>query len=245
MKIKERIKYVKWKETMAFFIIACGLTYLFVQMPNIIKEVWSSLFNLTPNFSWNHGIALFIVGLAVYRFSKVERKTTFFGSKPYNSIGFSAVFLIAYSIVGFSNSFGINPHLWALIFCVSTLIYDFFEESAWRGFLNDSLIPFPSWMKGIITGILWSTWHLLIFKSFEHFGGFHIFLILSIIVSILMSYATERTNSVLVASSIHALLILRDLNVTIICAVIWTGMLTFWNFPLYNGIFNTTTKQKS
>ncbi len=111
MEIKEKIKYVKWKETLVFYIIASGLTYLFVQLPNVIKEVWSSLFNLTPNFSWNHGIALFIAGLAAYRFSKVERKTTFLGNKPSYSLGFSAIFLLAYSIIGFSNDFGINPHL--------------------------------------------------------------------------------------------------------------------------------------
>lgn len=234
MKIVELIKEAKWKAVGIFYILACALTYLLIQLPNITREVWLILFDLTPSFSWNHGFALLIVSLIAYRIFRIERKTTFLGNNPFYSVIFATIFLMAYSVVGFSNDFGIDKHLWAFIFCISTLVYDIFEESAWRGFLNDSLRPIPIWMKGIITGIFWSIWHILIFKNFDQFGGFHIFLILSIIVSILMSYATERTNSILVASSIHALLILRNINVTIICVVIWICMLIIWKMKLKN-----------
>lgn len=242
MKILEKSKDVKWKATGLFYLLACGLTYVLIQFPNIIKGLWGSLFNFTPNFSWNHGIALFIVSTVAYRIFKVDRKTTFLGNNPYYSLIFAIVFLIAYSMIGFSNDFGINRHLWAFIFCLSTLVYDIFEESAWRGFLNDSLKPTPVWLKGIITGILWSVWHILIFKNFDQFGGFHIFLALSVFVSILMAYATERTNSILVASSIHALLILRDINSTVVCAVIWIGMLVFWNTQLRKALATKNAK---
>ena len=230
MTILEKSRSVNWIATGIFYILACGLTYLLIKAPNFIKEVWSTFSDFTPNFSWNHGIALFIVSLTAYRFSKVERKTTFLGNNPYYSQIFGIIFLVAYSVIGFSNDYGLNRHLWAFIFCISTLVYDIFEETAWRGFLNDRLRPLPIWLKGIITGMLWSFWHILIFQNFDQFGGFHIFLALSVFVSILMSYATERTNSILVASSIHALLILRDIKVTIICAVIWIVMLIFWKY---------------
>jgi hypothetical protein len=234
MTILEKSKSVNWIATGIFYILACGLTYVFIQVPNLIKEVWSTFFDFTPRFSWNHGIALFIVSLAAYRFSKVERKTTILGNNKYYSIIFAVIFLVAYSVIGFKNDYGLNRHLWAFIFCISTLVYDIFEETAWRGFLNDSLRPIPIWLKGIITGILWSFWHTLIFQDFNQFGGFHIFLALSVFVSILMSYATERTNSILVASSIHALLILRDINVTVICAVIWIVIMIVWKFRFSN-----------
>lgn len=242
MTILEKSKRVKWKAIGVFYLFACLLTYVLIHVPNIIKEIWSRLLDFTPNFSWNHGIALFIVSLAAYGFTKVHRQTTFLGNKPYYSLLFAVVFVVAYSIIGFTNDYGINPHLWALIFCLSTLVYDIFEETAWRGFLNDSLRPIPIWLKGIITGILWSFWHLLIFKNFDQFGGFHIFLTLSVLVSILMSYATERTNSILVASSIHALLILRDVNVTIICAIIWIILLAIWKLHFNKKLVTKTIK---
>ncbi|MBK1442401.1 CPBP family intramembrane metalloprotease [Parapedobacter sp. ISTM3] len=89
-----------------------------------------------------------------------------------------------------------------------------------------STIPF--WLKGIITGILWAFWHLLIFDSFDPFGGLHIFVLLCIIVSIIMAYATDKTNSLLVAASIHALMMLRDMKVTVLCAVVWLVLILFW-----------------
>jgi len=234
MKIVEKIKNVKWINIGLFYLLACGLTYLFVQFPNLIEKIWEPLFGFDANFNWNHGIALLLASFFAYRIFKVKRKTTLLGNNPLYSLIFSSVFLIAYSVIGFNNDFGINSHLWAFIFCLVTLIYDIFEESTWRGFLNDSLNPIPIWLKGIITGILWGFWHLLIFNNFDHFGGIHIFVVLSIVVSVLMAYATDKTKSILVAASIHALMILRDINVTIICAVIWVIMIIIWNKKLLN-----------
>lgn len=229
MKTIERIKNAEWTSIGIFYILAWGLTYLLIQFPNLIQKIWMGLFDFDPNFNWNHGMALLLGSIVAYHIFKIERKTTFLGNNPLYSIIFGTVFLIAYSVHGFSNDFGINPHLWAFMFCFATLIYDILEETAWRGFLNDSLKSIPFWLKGIITGILWGFWHLLIFNNFDPFGGIHIFVLLSIIVSIVMAYAVEKTNSILVASSIHALMILRNVNVTIICVVIWIIMIVFWN----------------
>lgn len=234
MKIIENTKNVTWINIGLFYILACGLTYLFVQLPNLIEKIWEPIFGFNANFSWNHGIALLVASIIAYRIFKVKRETTLLGKNPIFSLIFGSIFLIGYSAIGFNNDFGINTHLWAFIFCLATLIYDIFEESAWRGFLNDSLKSIPFWLKGIITGILWGFWHLLIFNGFDQFGGIHIFVLLSIVVSIIMAYATDKTNSILVASSIHALMILRDINITIICVVIWIIMIIVWNKCLLN-----------
>ncbi|SKB96253.1 CAAX protease self-immunity, partial [Parapedobacter luteus] len=191
---------IKWANIALFYLLACGLTYLLIQFPNVIREVWVRLFDLKVPFNWNHGIGLLLASILAYRLFKTERRTTLFGNRPLASLLFSSIFLIAYTIVGFTNNLGVNPHLWAFITCLSTLIYDLFEESAWRGFLNDKLSTTPFWLKGIITGILWGFWHLLIFDSFDQFGGLHIFVLLCIIVSIIMAYATDKTNSLLVAA---------------------------------------------
>ena len=112
------------------------------------------------------------------------------------------------------------------------------EESFWRGYLNDLIKPKYLAIKYVITGILWSFWHLLIFEDFNQWGGFHIYLILSIIISFIIGYATTRTNSILVAASIHALLINKNLYVTIICFVIWGVMIWTWKKTAYNNGYN-------
>ncbi len=137
-------------------------------------------------------------------------------------------YLLYYSLFGLSNKLGINEHLWAFIFCASMLTYNIFEETAWRGFLHDKLGDSPAWLKGIVTGILWGFWHVLIFKNFNQFGGLHYFVLLTIIVSIIMAYAVKRTNAILVAASIHGLLILRNNYVTVICMVFWTILIITW-----------------
>ncbi|MBK1442402.1 hypothetical protein JHJ32_20555 [Parapedobacter sp. ISTM3] len=92
------------------------------------------LFALKVPFDWNHGIGLLLASILAYRLFKTERRTTLLGNRPLAGLLFSSVFLIAYTVVGFKNNISLNPHLWAFIFCLSTLIYDLLEESVCAGF---------------------------------------------------------------------------------------------------------------
>ncbi|ARS36723.1 CPBP family intramembrane glutamic endopeptidase [Pontibacter actiniarum] len=233
MKALEDVKSVKWKAIAAFYAAACGLTYLFLQLPNLVANFSIRLFGFDPPFNWNHGLALFTASLLAYRLFQLPKQTTLLGTKPLKSILFSAVFLIAYTAIGIRNKYGVEEHLWAFIFCSATLVYDVLEESAWRGFLNDAFRPSSFWLKAVVTGIMWSFWHLLVFDSFAPWGGFHYFVVLSVIASVLIGYATERTNAVLVAASVHALLILKDMHVTVACLAIWLVLLLTWSNTKY------------
>lgn len=217
-----------WKTIIVVYGIAMLLTFLLRKLPNGLRELALLLFDFILPFNWNHGIALVIATVIGYKFFKTKRETNFFGNDRIRSIIFALIVLVAYSIVGISNKYEINRHLWGLFFISMTLVYDIMEESFWRGYLNDLIQPKYLAIKYTITGILWSVWHLLIFGDFNQWGGFHIFLILSIVVSFIIGFATTKTNSILVASSIHALLISRDMYVTIICFVIWTIMILTW-----------------
>lgn len=217
-----------WKTIIIVYGIAILLTFLLLKLPNGLKELGLLLFNFKIPFNWNHGIALLIATCIGYKFFKTKRETTFLGNDRIKSIIFGLVILVAYSIVGISNKHGINSHLWGLFFVAMTLIYDILEESFWRGYLNDLIKPKYRAIKYIITGILWSLWHVLIFDNFNQWGGFHVFLFLSIVVSFIIGFATSKTNSILVASSIHALLISKNLYVTLICLVIWVIMILTW-----------------
>lgn len=219
---------INWTKIIAIYGVAILLTFLSRKLPNGLQKLVFLLFDFKFPFNWNHGIALFITTIVAYTFFKTKRKTTFLGNNKVRSIIFGLIVLVAYSIVGISNKYGINTQLWGFIFIATTLIYDIFEESFWRGYLNDLIKPKYLAIKYVITGILWALWHLLIFSNFNQWGGFHIFLLLSIIVSFIIGFATTKTNSILVASSIHALLISRNLYVTIICFIIWGIMIMTW-----------------
>ena len=217
-----------WKTIIIVYGIVILLTFLFLKLPNGLRELGLLIFDFRLPFNWNHGIALLITMVIRYKYFKTKRETTFLGNNPIKSIIFPIIVLVAYSIVGILNKYGINEHLWGLFFVSMTLVYNIMEESFWRVYLNDLIKPQYHAIKYNITGILWSLWHLLIFEDFNQWGGFHIFLLLSIIVSFIIGFATTRTNSILVAASIHALLISRNLYVTIICFVIWGIMIWTW-----------------
>ncbi|MCM8569851.1 CPBP family intramembrane metalloprotease [Gramella jeungdoensis] len=228
MTFKQKISSAKWIQILIFYILACLLTFIFTKFPNFIKNLWISIFSLEAPFSWNHGIGLLLATLLCYLIFKGNNRTSILGSKPVKSLLIAALYLIFYSVFGLSNNFGINQHVWALIFCSSMLVYNIFEETAWRGFLHDRLAKVPTWLKGIITGILWGVWHIFIFENFNQFGGLQNFVMLTILVSIIMAYAVKKTNSILVAASIHGLMILRNNYVTIICLVLWTVLIITW-----------------
>jgi len=225
-----------WKTIIIVYSISMLLTFLLRQLPNGLREFGLLLFDFWLPFNWNHGIAVLVTAIIGYRFFKTKRETTLLGIDRIKSLIFPLIVLVAYSIVGISNRHGINEHLWGLFFVSMTLVYDIMEESFWRGYLNDLIKPKYLAIKYIITGILWSIWHILIFDNFNQFGGFHIFLLFSIVASFIIGYATTKTNSILVAASIHALLISRNLYVTIICFVIWAIMIITWNKKLLTTI---------
>ncbi len=227
-----------WKTIVIVYGIAMLLTFLVLKLPNGIRGLGLLLFEFRLPFNWNHGIALLVTTIIGYLFFKTKRETTLLGNNKIKSIIFPVIVLIAYSIVGISNKYGINQNLWGLFFVSMTLVYDIMEESFWRGYLNDLIKPKYLVIKYIVTGILWSFWHLLLFENFNQWGGFHIYLLLSVIVSFIIGFATTRTNSILVAASIHALLISRDMYVTIICFVIWVIMILTWKKTTYNKAYN-------
>src|SRR5690606_25600752 len=121
--------------------------------------------------------------------------------------------------MGISNEHGVNNHLWALIFCSFLLVYNLMEEYAWRGYLFDDLKPIHFVLKSLISGIFWVFWHLLIFKNFDQYGGFGIFILFCIIFSFILTFAVSRTKSILVAAAIHTFIIQTNIA-ALICIII-------------------------
>lgn len=130
-----------WKTIIIVYGVAILFTFLLLKIPNGLKELGLFLFDFKLPFNWNHGIALLLTTVIGYKFFKTKRETDFFGNDRTRSMIFALIILVAYSIVGISNKYGINSQLWGLFFVSMTLIYDILEESFWRGYLNDLIQP--------------------------------------------------------------------------------------------------------
>jgi membrane protease YdiL (CAAX protease family) len=81
-----------------------------------------------------------------------------------------------------------------------------FEEFGWRGFLQPRLqLRMPAWLAAVVTGVLWSAWHLPLFLVGWGGESFMLFLLTLVGVSIVMAFAFNASGqSLVVAILMHS-----------------------------------------
>ncbi|MFV0150722.1 CPBP family intramembrane metalloprotease [Empedobacter falsenii] len=228
MKVFNQLKEVNWLRIFIFYGLLLLGTFLIRKLPNLLQLIFGGLVDFQLPWNMNHGFIIIIISIFFYKFSKVRKEVSLLGKERIKTLIFPLILIVGYSIYGFENSYGINKHIWATIFISVTLFYDVLEEYTWRGYLNDALGDTLWVIKSIITGIFWAVWHLLIFKDFDQFGGFGIFMLLCIVFSFVLTFSTIRTKSIIVPATIHALMAKTNLA-TLIIFIIILVLLLAWN----------------
>lgn len=142
--------------------------------------------------------------LLALRLMKRKKKPqyTFFGSSKRYSLLIVAIPLILITAFGLNNNSGINQHLFGFIVAISIMVYCYFEEIGWRGYLHDELQSIKQWQRVLIIGFLWWFWHL------DFYGNFYLIndlIILGIFIASAwgLGVLIERTKSVLTVSAAH------------------------------------------
>ncbi|MBD3273905.1 MAG: CPBP family intramembrane metalloprotease, partial [Candidatus Marinimicrobia bacterium] len=107
-------------------------------------------------------IGIFIGALIALLYMRKKKKPqySFFGTLKLYSILIALVPLFLVVGFGFKNNSGISPHIYAILPAISVLIYSFFEEIGWRGYLQDELRNLKQWHRILLIGFLWWFWHL-------------------------------------------------------------------------------------
>lgn len=227
MHLKESIKSTPWKSILLFYGIVLLGTYGVRKLPNVLQLALTQITNIHFSFNYNHGIFIAIAAWLFYKKSKVPQTITLLGNQPLKALLYPVILLTAYTITGVSNDNGIGRHSWAFLFCSLALIYNLMEEYAWRGYLLDAVGQLPYVLKSLTTGIFWAIWHLVVFKDFDQYGGFGMFLLFCIVFSFILTFAVQRTKSILVAASIHAFIIQINIS-ALICLGIFLALLFTW-----------------
>ncbi len=171
-------------------------------------------------FGFLQSVGVFIGAILSLYWLRKERKTQYsiFGTSAKWSIIIILIPLILLTVTGVENSEGINIHFYGLISALSTLIYCYFEEIGWRGYLHDELGNLKEWKRILITGFLWYLWHL----SFLHEPGILnnlIFFGILTLGSWGLAKVVEHSKSVLAAAGFHMLI-----NVVMMNSVIRDGL---------------------
>jgi len=228
MTVLEQLKKVNWLRILFFYGIVLVGTYFARKLPNVLNLILTRITDIPFTFNYNHGIVTLITALLFYKFSGVKQEITLLGNHKIKSLLFPFILILCYAGFGISNGNGINNHIWALLICSFALIYNLMEEYAWRGYLIESLENTHYVLKSLISGIFWAIWHLLIFNNFDQYGGFWIFLAFCIVFAFILTFAVKRTQSILVAATIHAFIIQTNMA-AVICFVAFILLLITWN----------------
>lgn len=230
MTLTEQFKTINGLRVLSFYGIVLIGTYFARKLPNLLNLVLTEITDIPFSFNYNHGLVVLLVSLLYYRFSAVTQEITLLGNNKIRSLLFPAILFTAYSLSGINNDHGINIHIWALVTCSFAFVYNLMEEYAWRGYLTESLGKTSYVIKSLISGVFWAIWHLLIFKNFDQYGGFWIFMAFCLVFAFLLTFAVLRTKSIIVAAAIHAFII--QMNITaLICFTVFILLLVTWNKP--------------
>lgn len=232
MQLSEQIKHIRWSGILCFYVVVLAGTYLARKLPNLLQLILTQITDIPFNFNFNHGIVTLAGALLFYRYSGVSQQITLLGNKKRKSLLFPLVLFTCYTITGIANPHNIDPHLWALLLCSFALMYNIMEEYAWRAYLPDSMAPLPFIFKGILSGVCWGIWHLLVFSNFDQYGGFGIFLLFCIVFSLLLTFTVLRTQAVIAAAAIHTFIIQMNIA-ALVCLLLFTLLLLTWNKPLF------------
>ncbi len=119
----------------------------------------------------------------------------------------SEIFVFSVSSLKFNQS--LPWYLAPIVFVQAVLIYGGNEEIGWRGTMQPILekhFPFP--VATILTGIIWSIWHIPLWfvpGASQQNMPFVLFAILGIIISFWLAALYHKTESILFCSIIHGL----------------------------------------
>jgi uncharacterized protein len=202
------------------FAIFIGFSFFFAILFNLPG------FTILPSglpAGWNYmpaALGPFLGYLAANRFLKYNVVKMYSGPLLANLI----IWLLpvgAFSVTGLSNDHGINPHFYAFIYGIINAIYALFEESGWRGFLNNALHKMKDWQRYLVTGLIWWLWHM----RFQNVFDWVVFPLIILASAFALGKLADTYRSFMVSAGFHLLIILGtntggDGNAKILAAVI-------------------------
>ncbi len=186
-----------------FYAIAIAIRfYVVVVHPEFLLELPPIVYGLLS------GISPLIGGVVMLFVFKRKMDYRFFSVGKLRTIA-----LILLPIVLFSLSEYIETRTLSYVLpmtILASIIYGFFEEFGWRGYLHSELSEVKPIYKYFIVSLLWYPWHFDFGFDMAHLYSF-IFILVG---SIGMGYVADKSKSLVLPALFHAFsnLIFRDIS---------------------------------
>jgi membrane protease YdiL (CAAX protease family) len=189
------------------------------------------------------GFGPFLGAICVTFLFKVQRKTTIFGRSTSKSLLIALIQISLFTIIGAANTENLNSHYYGLLLGIVIVGYCIFEETGWRGYLQDELRGINPFIKYFLIGFMWYFWHLTLFSGNLYILNEIIILSILILASWGIGQAVEYTHSIVVAACLHSVgnimafssLIKSSMDfnhriiLVLICIVAWILILVYWD----------------
>jgi len=157
------MKKTKLVRVAIFYAIAITLSNIFRFDPFHVQSFFESLPVWTMViFGPLQAIGVLAGALLAIKWLAKEGKTgiSTFGSSKKWSIVMGILPVLILLMIGVENKSGVNPNYYGFISGISTLVYCFFEEIGWRGYLEEEFKAFPEMARILLISCLWYVWHL-------------------------------------------------------------------------------------
>ena len=179
--------------------------------------------------------------IATRGFRRHWRPITFAGSSLPHAAAMLAVPCLAFVLIGIPNDDGISPRLFGLVLGMTTVAYCVFEETGWRGYLQNALRSIPPVRRYTVIGMAWYAWHLPFLAENATLGSQAVFLAVLIGASFLLGRLADEMHSVFLAAAFHLVVNLlsfnqlfgsttldRKLLLIAVCVAFWIPILRHW-----------------
>jgi uncharacterized protein len=155
---------IDYKRVIIFLIIATFVSNIFRFNIFHLNEI------LEKTSKWTYlilegvleGSGIFIGALIAIFLLQKKRKTemSFWGTSVFKSLLMAFVPTVLLIVIGVSNKYEINTHLYGLIAAFGSFIYCIMEEFGWRGYLQEELKGLKQLKRYLLIGFTWYFWHL-------------------------------------------------------------------------------------
>lgn len=179
--------------------------------------------------------------IATRGFRRHWRPITFAGSSLPHAATMLAVPCLAFLLIGIPNDDGIPSRQFGLALGMTTVVYCVFEETGWRGYLQNALQSISPVHRYTVIGMVWYAWHLPFLAENATLGNQALFLAVLVGASFLLGRLADEMHSVFLAAAFHLIVNLlsfnhllgganlnRKLLLIAVCVVFWIPNLWHW-----------------
>ena len=200
-----------------FYLIAIVVSNVFrfdlLNIGQTIAENWVEVSIVAYLFE---GIGLLLGALIALNLLKKHRLLTysFFGTSKKWSLLMVLIPILLLTLIGIENFKNVSIHYFGFLAGIGTLVYCFFEEIGWRGYLQEELILLKEWQRVLIIGFLWYFWHLPFLTNQNVLDNLYFFCWM-VFGSWGIGKVVESTKSILAATCFHMIINIALFNSTI------------------------------